>query len=684
MFKVKKINHLLVAATAALSIIGCGEILETVEDRPTPPPDPVTVNSQYTGHYLDENVSGIHYYVVDECTGDAYNHDQNCTYLLTGTTDETGKFGFLLGKQLHFSVAGLYLDTVYPKYLIPNAIITVPEYNSKLASFLQSMDSDGNATNGITITDEIVQALEDLNVSQYYSVYDIDIEALVTQVQEKLDAADTETEPDDTNGTVDENGLPQKTSAPLAKSTVSLRYVNEEEALAHLRATISKYKPVPSTTVEKVMDDFEALGNNAQNYTVEEIQESINAIRDQLDTPLAGDRNLRDIEIVKALVDLSELTNQEYLQDVLTFKYDTGVVNQMSQMIKEISFEEEPPLDEKIVLVRETDAENIVANTKTASTAIATNLKNISDKLGNALATVPQYYQFAYRDMNLSIDNLSMLRVSLLTMASKLSYSVARDMGTDEDYIKRTYTDEAGGTHEYTNVDIYGNEMLNREGFGVANDQTLLTQSKTYLTEALRIIKDLEAYHITAQEFDPESTETTNTADIQKAINYATQLYTVLSDNNGTFTFTAEGDEDNKTITIDINKLYNVATAPKPSDIGTEWEYTCPDEDNTILSSDDESKLYDGRYCYYPEDQNNYWWGEDNAEVEPKIKATAETSSLDELIVKIVVNGEEKTGQALIDYLFEEDEDTGSTTPAPAQVDTTFGDDDLHNHSTGK
>jgi len=299
MLKKIRIKHFVLSTMTVFAFIGCGEVLETVEDRPTPPADEISYENQ--GRYVDENVSGIYY-------SDCNVSDTSCKSEMNGTTTDDGTFGFILGKPIYFSVAGLQLDTVASKYLVANGVvITVPETNGRLASFLQSMDNDGNANNGIKIIPEVVQALKDLNVSEYTDVdnENLDIETLVSQVQAKLDenTSSDETPSDETPS--DENQtVPQK----LQKSTITLRYVNESEALEHLRATISKYKPSPSITVKDVIEKIRDLGDNADGYTEAEIQAKVKAIRTQLDNPLEEDRNSRDIEIAQALMDLSELT----------------------------------------------------------------------------------------------------------------------------------------------------------------------------------------------------------------------------------------------------------------------------------------------------------------------------------------------------------------------------------------
>ncbi len=94
-----------------------------------------------TGYYLDSAVAGVSYTCGSE----------------TGKTDNDGKFTFEKGKGCTFEVAGIPLRQVPADELVDNAKIV--ENNVTVARFLQSIDTDGDLSNGIQITDEILDVL---------------------------------------------------------------------------------------------------------------------------------------------------------------------------------------------------------------------------------------------------------------------------------------------------------------------------------------------------------------------------------------------------------------------------------------------------------------------------------------------------------------------------------------------
>jgi hypothetical protein len=108
-----------------------------------------TVDTRGTGYYIDSAVQGIDY----ECGG------------IKGITDKDGKFTFETGKDCEFKVADVSLRKVKASALSNN--ISILETNIAVARFLQTIDNDGDATNGIHIEtntiDSIKKGLKDKN-----------------------------------------------------------------------------------------------------------------------------------------------------------------------------------------------------------------------------------------------------------------------------------------------------------------------------------------------------------------------------------------------------------------------------------------------------------------------------------------------------------------------------------------
>jgi len=108
----------------------------------------------YKGVFVDSAVAGISY----SCGG------------VTGVTDANGVFGVCpAGASATFSVGNVVLGTVAPtsdNIFTPQDIVGVPRGTSDneevnlMASLLLSLDSDGDPTNGVSITPEIVAAFE--------------------------------------------------------------------------------------------------------------------------------------------------------------------------------------------------------------------------------------------------------------------------------------------------------------------------------------------------------------------------------------------------------------------------------------------------------------------------------------------------------------------------------------------
>jgi len=86
-----------------------------------------------TGYYVDSAVNGVNF----KCGSQE------------GITDENGTFTFESGQNCTFSLGGLKLREVNASSLEDN--VSVLEDNTTVAQLLQTLDSDGNASNGIQI-----------------------------------------------------------------------------------------------------------------------------------------------------------------------------------------------------------------------------------------------------------------------------------------------------------------------------------------------------------------------------------------------------------------------------------------------------------------------------------------------------------------------------------------------------
>ncbi len=152
----KKTKLSFVAATMGVLLVGCGGGGGSSS----------ATTSSNTGYFIDSAVKGIHY-------------ETNSS--LNGYTDEYGRFYYRKGDKVKFSIGKLILGETIP---LADGLVTpanLAENNNTVTlmlQMLQSLDSDANATNGITIKPSVVNDLSELNntisfneVNKSYLIY---------------------------------------------------------------------------------------------------------------------------------------------------------------------------------------------------------------------------------------------------------------------------------------------------------------------------------------------------------------------------------------------------------------------------------------------------------------------------------------------------------------------------------
>ncbi|NPA61391.1 MAG: hypothetical protein GXO06_03795, partial [Epsilonproteobacteria bacterium] len=162
----RKLTITSIVATTLL-LVGCGSggsssstdssgTTTSLVDTPTAPPaisTPTVENLMVgKGYYVDSAVEGVDY----ECG------NQN------GTTDANGTFNFERGEGCEFKLGQVKIREVDGYLLEDN--ITILEDNETVAQLLQTLDADGNASNGIQIPEhsggvvaDTIASIDDLN-----------------------------------------------------------------------------------------------------------------------------------------------------------------------------------------------------------------------------------------------------------------------------------------------------------------------------------------------------------------------------------------------------------------------------------------------------------------------------------------------------------------------------------------
>ena len=132
------------------------------------PSDSDNASGSNVGYFIDSAVQGAHY---------------KTTSGLEGDTDLTGKFSYNTGDKVTFNLGKITLGESEPGtdgLITPKSLIvgdnTEPtteqaEQISLLLRTLQSLDNDGNASNGISFSAEVLEALK--NLSEDHNMRDI-------------------------------------------------------------------------------------------------------------------------------------------------------------------------------------------------------------------------------------------------------------------------------------------------------------------------------------------------------------------------------------------------------------------------------------------------------------------------------------------------------------------------------
>jgi len=124
-----------------------------------------TAPSTVTGTFIDSAVSGLSY---------------NCSSGLSGITNSKGEFSCKNGDTVSFSINGFALGsatagtTVTPKSLFPSDAAAV----TNIAQLLQTLDSDGDVSNGITL-DSNSQEYKSLTSTTEVSLTQVDFDSAI-------------------------------------------------------------------------------------------------------------------------------------------------------------------------------------------------------------------------------------------------------------------------------------------------------------------------------------------------------------------------------------------------------------------------------------------------------------------------------------------------------------------------
>ncbi|KGJ97630.1 DM13 domain-containing protein [Colwellia psychrerythraea] len=142
---------LLLSSTLVILLTACGSDDKSTEQQTSLPPTPSVTT--LTGVFLDSAVKGLNYKTASQ----------------SGQTNELGEFSFQADEMITFSIGAIELpSTLAALYITPLEVYQTNNINQievvNLLRLLQSLDLDGDASNGIEITESVHQLAANLSI----------------------------------------------------------------------------------------------------------------------------------------------------------------------------------------------------------------------------------------------------------------------------------------------------------------------------------------------------------------------------------------------------------------------------------------------------------------------------------------------------------------------------------------
>jgi len=555
-------------ATAISLLTACGgsdAIDEAIEDTKTTLEETadevkdkvdevITGETTLEGTFVDSAVAGINY----EC-GDN-----------SGVTDIDGKFDYNLGDSCTFKIGDFSIGsidnmTVEAPVVTPFDVAVDDEQAIKIASILQTIDADGDPSNGIDITSFV----SDHDTSKFTA-------DLLTAEEDAFYAA-----------VLDITGIPA---------------VTLEAAQQHIVESIGVAKGYHSSAIEAVIAKIQTIDDrNLEQLDVEAFLADIHTI---LDT--ADDSDGNDAAVLEAIISIFEIINNPIVKERVQIDVDggSGYTNLLPQII-----------DASI------NASESMLKTGTGSTVdvsnlffdMATRLAAVSNTLGKSF-TDPSYVAVYGEDedgdsvMSIDADTAYGIQATALAYSSILSYFSAYNYGSDAYYIPQTFTgkvDVINVTYpqgeadyvytastidadtDYINADIHPDELYNDPNFGSLHaDEKYLTLAKTSLISLLELGKKEN----TVENNDGEA------ARQQKNQSIIDSALANLSAADGTKSFVDLAlfdDSDDTAGKLNLQAMYSTTTALSRKDFDISASLNCGD----YTYSETYSKLDDYPMC---------------------------------------------------------------------------------------
>ncbi|MCL1035740.1 hypothetical protein L2750_01015 [Shewanella submarina] len=160
-----KLNTLALVLSGTALLWGCGSDNDAVETVQPPAPEPQVL----TGVFLDSPVEGLGFSTASQ----------------SGLTDADGQFNYLAGEAINFTLGGIaFPEVTASAQVTPLTLFATDDPRTievvNTLRLLQSLDSNGVASGGITITAETTQALAGTTLDLSSEAFDAPLQQVMT------------------------------------------------------------------------------------------------------------------------------------------------------------------------------------------------------------------------------------------------------------------------------------------------------------------------------------------------------------------------------------------------------------------------------------------------------------------------------------------------------------------------
>lgn len=362
------------------------------------------------------------------------------------------------------------------------------------------------------------------------------------------------------------------------------------------------------------------------NLETQDIDTALTTAKNTLDTEISTNDSA-DAKVAKTLIRIAEIANSSAVSDVLSITSPVGVsdVNYLNQIVRSTA------LDTIEFDIKENTGASSFVYTDSEREVLhnfATELNQINLDLEALFANNKTY---TYNGDSITYQESVALRTAVLAVAFKLEYLSAYRFGSDDDLRERKETINSV-EYEYMNIMIDPASVINSGNFLKLEDGSRVETARGYAVDALTVALTLPVGFE-----DIKAEDKTDAQAILDSLNSASTPYVIEPSD----------DEEIKSISINLNSLYSSAGALSFEDFGSTWQITC---DNGYTHDVTKSKMEDEIICV-----NGSEWR--FGDVEPSVDPTSSSSKIDDVIVNItkIENNEVLTGQAVIDFLLEDD-----------------------------